>query len=69
MREPCLVVRGGLASKACAELQHPHTRPDINTANRFVELLDPTAGYWVLRCIESHRPRLGDDEAPSRKAI
>jgi hypothetical protein len=44
MLEPCLVMRGGLASKACGELQRPHTRTDSYTANRFVELLRPIAG-------------------------
>ena len=48
-------MRDGLASKAFAERQSPHSRIDIYTANRFVEPLDPTPGHW--RCgalISSH---------------
>ena len=37
MLEPCLVMRGGLASKALAERQSPHSRIDIYTAHRFVD--------------------------------
>jgi hypothetical protein len=59
---------GELASKACAERQHPYSRIDIYTANRFVEPLDPTAGYWLCGALILIPPKLGY-ESPSRKAI
>jgi hypothetical protein len=54
MLEPCLVTRGGLASKACAELQHP---------------LDPTGGYWRCGALNLIARGLADDESLSRRAI
>jgi hypothetical protein len=69
MFEPCLLMLGELASKACAERQHPYSRIDIYTANRFVEPLDPTAGYWRCGALNLIARGLVDDESPSRKAI
>jgi hypothetical protein len=59
---------GELASKACAEHQHPYSRTDFYTANRFDEPLDPTAGYWRCCALKLIALGLVDDESPSRKA-
>ncbi len=63
MLEPCLVMRGGLASKAFAERQSPHSRIDIYTANRFVEPLDPTAGRWRCGALNLIPRGMVDDES------
>jgi len=66
MFEPWLVMLGELASKACAERQHPYSRIDIHTANRFVEPLDPTVEYRRCGALNLIAQGLVDDESPSQ---